>query len=329
MYDIQNRGSELKFTRHTIRIIPAVLVGILALANPAPPADAAAGHVQSVAAVEKANPALTDRILDIGTTGEGFVADARGLAIKINSAAVDGITLTKPGGASLIVTPPFAETAETGEYDGSGFLSYRNDNGSSTVTAVMKDGGVAIHSVIYNAASPHEYAYELGLPIGATIKQFDTGEVIIFDQHGDSLFLIAPPWARDAKGESVPTRYEVKGTTLVQVVDHSAKFEYPVVADPSIGGFYMSSYSWNSAHNRLTLVPTFAGGTFQPALVAIYGLAEVEGAVGNLSLSMDQQFICHCGGNTVLYLTGQTWDLETYRGTVSDPWAMFSSLCNW
>lgn len=57
----------------------------------------------------------------------------------------------------------------------------------------------------------------------------------------------AAPWAFDANGTPVPTHYEVQGSTLVQVVDHTgAGIAYPVVADPTFitgtnvwfGGFY-------------------------------------------------------------------------------------------
>lgn len=42
---------------------------------------------------------------------------------------------------------------------------------------------------------------------------------------------VAPAWALDANGESVPTQYRIEGTTLVQVIDHHGA-TYPVVGDP-------------------------------------------------------------------------------------------------
>ena len=41
------------------------------------------------------------------------------------------------------------------------------------------------------------------------------------------------PWAADAAGVSVPTRYEVRGDTVVQVVDFTQAHAFPVVADPN------------------------------------------------------------------------------------------------
>lgn len=49
-----------------------------------------------------------------------------------------------------------------------------------------------------------------------------------------SLGTIDPAWARDAAGRSVPTRYEINGNVLTQIVDRRAgDFAYPIVADPS------------------------------------------------------------------------------------------------
>jgi hypothetical protein len=42
---------------------------------------------------------------------------------------------------------------------------------------------------------------------------------------------VAPPWAVDANGASVSTRYRIEGTALVQVIDHHGA-ACPVVGDP-------------------------------------------------------------------------------------------------
>lgn len=59
------------------------------------------------------------------------------------------------------------------------------------------------------------------------------GAVTALDAEGFPVATAQPAWAVDAKGEPVPTRYEVEGTTLRQVVDHqSGDVAYPVTADP-------------------------------------------------------------------------------------------------
>lgn len=41
-----------------------------------------------------------------------------------------------------------------------------------------------------------------------------------------------PNRAVDATGQSVPTRYQIDGQSLVQVIDFTAATAFPVVADP-------------------------------------------------------------------------------------------------
>jgi len=41
------------------------------------------------------------------------------------------------------------------------------------------------------------------------------------------------PWAKDANGAAVTTRYRLEGNTLVQVVDFDQNTAFPVLADPN------------------------------------------------------------------------------------------------
>ena len=68
---------------------------------------------------------------------------------------------------------------------------------------------------------------------------------------------ISPPWALDAEGSEVPTRYEVQGSTLRQVVDHEGA-RYPVVADPEIS-FGLRAYVTFTLAETLS-IRTFLNG---------------------------------------------------------------------
>ena len=82
--------------------------------------------------------------------------------------------------------------------------------------------------------APTRHAFPLGGD-AARLKALPEGRVSILDASGEEIAMVDAPWARDADGREVPTRYEVDGTTLVQVVDHrSAAYRYPIVADPSV-----------------------------------------------------------------------------------------------
>lgn len=108
------------------------------------------------------------------------------------------------------------------------------------------DGTVQIATVIDTPSAPTRYEYEIDLPTGATLIALDGGARIV-DDSGEILGVFDAPWARDANGAQVPTRYEVTGATLTQVVDHGIAFAYPVVADPTYTTY---TFYWSKAQVR-------------------------------------------------------------------------------
>jgi len=284
------------------------------------------------AAVQRANPGAIERAVDKRSASRssavhGFFGRS---SIDVPTDPTDGIDIGVADGKNVNVSLPFADSAANAEQLSAGVVSYDNRNDSQTVPVVVDDGSVVIHTVIDSASAPSNYEYDFDLPEGSTFQLQPSGDVVALSDKGDFEFAIAAPWAKDADGNAVPTRYEVSGNELSQVVEHNESSAYPIVADPTIGGFYMDRYSWNAAGDRITIWPTFAGGTFNPALVGTYGWIELIQKTPKANTpSLNQQFVCHSSGNTVLWATGQTWDLETWRGTVSNPVDMFASLCNW
>lgn len=282
-------------------------------------------------AIKRANPLLfADQGPLRGPDGANAI-DLPRVSSQLPRLANEGVEISRPDGATLIVGLPFADRASAAIDLGGGAIGFDNQNGSVTVPIESQDGSVAIHAIIESELSPTTYDFTLDLPEGATIRTSELGEIFIVDEQGSTVFFVAPAWAIDALGKKVPTHFEVRGDTLSQVVEHSADYSYPIVADPSIGGFYMASYSWNAARDRLTLWPTFAGGTFPSGTVYSFGWPEVTGATSGTNLTMNQQFGCHAIGNLALWAAGQTWDLEAWRSVISNPLSMFSMPypCNW
>ncbi len=86
--------------------------------------------------------------------------------------------------------------------------------------------------LIHSHEAPTEYRFENAVPDGHTAELQPDGSVRFFDADGNESGGIASPWALDANGEEVPTRYTLDGATLVQAIDHEDA-AYPVVADPA------------------------------------------------------------------------------------------------
>lgn len=311
----------------------AALAGVLALGGNS--AALASGEVTddvaaAFAAVSQANPEAIAQAARFAATDDAVVKARLGrVDVTLPWDATAGVQMTRSdSGASLSLSLPFAEGAARATESRSGVAAYDNRNFSATVPVAIDDGTVAIHTVIEAAAAPTAYSYELTVAPGSTFEKWDSGEIVILDASGKFQFAIGAPWAKDANGASVPTHYDLDGTTLTQVVEHGPGSAYPIVADPTIGGFYMEWYSWNSAYDRITIQPTFAGYTFNSGLVATYGWQEVINAspLANQP-TLGQQFACHSIGNVATI--GQTWDLESWRRVISNPLEMFPTLCNW
>lgn len=57
------------------------------------------------------------------------------------------------------------------------------------------------------------------------------GSVRFLNGEGQVTGGIATPWAVDAKGQEVSTRFLLEGNSLIQIVEHEGA-TYPVIADP-------------------------------------------------------------------------------------------------
>ena len=115
------------------------------------------------------------------------------------------------------------------------------------------DGSIQILTVIDDASAPTEFAYPISVPGGARLSATDDGGAVVLDADGLVVAEIAAPWATDARGASVATRYEIRGSTLIQHVAHDAAgVVYPVVADPTL------SYLWWGIASKLTRAETKA-----------------------------------------------------------------------
>lgn len=238
---------------------------------------------------------------EYGLLDEGVApADTRRVAIPTDP--TDGITLTSSLGLSLTVDVPFADTARDGVRVGDSLI-YDNLNGSATVPLAKADGSVQIVTVIDTKEAPTRYEYQF--PAGVELVQGEQS-IAVLDADGAFLGGVAAPWAVDAEGTTVPTHYEVEGTTVVQVVDHAgAAFQYPIVADPWLGIdlYYAPSVTFPSGGYSINVQPTVWGGAYSGVEEVYMWWAhrdEVRTKLGSQSWrwtnTIQEQFYCHIAG---------------------------------
>ena len=95
--------------------------------------------------------------------------------------------------------------------------------------------GAQILVGVESREAPTSYAFDVDAPAGFAPWITPDGGVEIADAEGRPAVQLAAPWALDAGGRRVPTRFELRGGAITQVVDHRAgDFDYPIVADPKI-----------------------------------------------------------------------------------------------
>lgn len=123
---------------------------------------------------------------------------------------------------------------------------------SRDAVSVVSDGSgesAVVHAtaagaqILFSVESP---APSLSLDVETTtpngsrwVAQRD-GSLHLRDDSGVTAMVMGAPWAIDARGRALETRFAVDGNTITQLVD-SSDAQFPVVADPSLWWFVGTS----------------------------------------------------------------------------------------
>jgi hypothetical protein len=239
------------------------------------------------------------------------------------------VKLSADNGANVGIGLPFSSTASPAVKVRSGVVAFNNNNESSTALVVKNDGSIQITSIIQNATAPTIYPFELTIPEGMSLELLQDGSVVIRSHQGLALGGFAPAWARDAMGVAVSTRYELEGSTLVQVVNHKeAEYQYPIVADPWLGLDLVEKTTW--VGSTLQVYPTwwarFGAGWGARWSAWDEVLAKTPGSRENTP-SMRDQLYCHFDFVRFRAPNKTSWNLDLGRPYVSYE-VLVLNLCN-
>lgn len=215
--------------------------------------------------VEAAAPDVTTGVhTDAERTADGleYAVDSGVVTAPLEASApvsmeIDGVDyslgLPVTAGASLTSDDPSAPT-------------FDNNDGSST-SVLVKDSQITVASILSSVEAPEAYSYDYsGM---GEIRQDPTDGGVTVWRDGVMVSALYQPWAIDAAGAEVPTRYEINGSTLTQVVEHrGAAYAYPIVADPS-----QTLPGSNSYYAKIILNIDSAAGT---TIVSVYPAAGVN-----------------------------------------------------
>lgn len=214
--------------------------------------------------------------------------DAARVIVPRNPA--DGVSFSGSAGA-LKVGLPVTRSAGAAVGTSAGTVVYPDASSTADVAVQSIADGARILVTLDDASAPREYRFPLTLPPGAKItpKGDASGELeITTDQDGTTVVIgnVAAPWAKDAAGAAVKTRYRLDGTTIVQVLEPAADAAYPIVADPSVsaGWVIYVRYKKNEVRDKLDYVSNqsmFAAFLCAPvARLTALGAALCAGGLG-------------------------------------------------
>lgn len=138
-------------------------------------------------------------------------------------------SLTIEGSSINIGMPAEVATGKAQVTDTDMVVYQGTDIADPSVVVASAASSVAVQVVIPDETAPSRYTFEIG---GALPVLREDGRVELRDSAGAVIGEGQAPWAVDATGQAVPTRYEVHGQSLVQVVDFTSASAFPIVADP-------------------------------------------------------------------------------------------------
>ena len=165
----------------------------------------------------------------VATSDGSFSSHENGNVVDIPRDSSDPATIAN-GGVSIAVDLPSDDPA--GTRVGSTIV-YEGEAGSSAVAVQAIPDGLRAFVTIDDSSAAHSYPFPLSGDV-ARVDEDTDGGLILYDAAGAEIGSVGVPWATDANGASVPTHFNVVGTTVTQVVEFETDTAFPVVADPAV-----------------------------------------------------------------------------------------------
>ncbi len=153
------------------------------------------------------------------------VPDSQGSAL--GQATLDAGVVTAPTseGGEISLTLPDNNISSFGLDDYS-----TSDEGVSI--AVTDEGGGSFRSLLHIPSYNRVNEFEFSFSTDVSLEHLQDGGIVVRDEEGDILGTLAAPWAVDDKGDPVPTWYEIRRNSVVQIVSPNQSTQFPVVVDP-------------------------------------------------------------------------------------------------
>ncbi len=264
-----------------------------------------------------------------------FISDQGDLKIKTEGKKVRFQNKT---GINYTITMPLTKDhIDSKEVNGA--IVYSGTKANYDIVSQPIDGGSQLVINLKDESAPQSYDFVLSEDPTDTIAILSNGGAELKDKEGKVKVSILPPWAKDANGKTLPTKYNAQKTILTQEIDTSGAV-FPVVADPAWCGQSINSVNWINRDNQYSasINPTWCGRVVETDTWAAWGEFYNktpyhwtwnwnERAYGTSKYwSMFDQFKCHFANPIAAIVKGE-WNLEPHRPHVGIV-ETFKKQCN-
>ena len=187
----------------------------------------------------------------------GVVAQLGDGSIEVSTSPDQALALEGPTGSDVQVGLPGGSAP--GVVDGGSVVYPDVATDAAVVARPTADGAQAL-IVISDSSAPTEFAFPVRIEGARSELRPGPDHTVEVWEEGAQFpsATIAQPWATDADGNPVPTHFDIRGTSVVQVVDHRGA-AYPVVADPKF------TWGWLTGTAYLNRLETRSLKTFSAA----------------------------------------------------------------
>lgn len=282
-------------------------------------------------AVEAVAPTDLDALPLEESSGQLTVALEEGGSVATGVDPADGLSFVSADGVELTeVSLPGAEALSEAFVSDDRSVTFAGDSSTASVNILAAADAVRVSTVIESARQGESFSYDFGLAATVEIqedgsalvlKELDSTEVGNAAEVEQVVANVAAPWATDASGAAVETRYVASGGVLTQVVQHQrAGVNYPVVADPTFDSpnviqvrarfnraetASIASGGWGGVAGSITC------GSMAPVCALATGtLAYQAGIAQNSSPKRCVQVTA----TSPVIIPGLYWWVDTYRG---------------
>lgn len=179
----------------------------------------------SDAELDKKIEAITQSIDDIET--------ARNNDVRVPTSAADPVTVRGSDGSHIQIGLPGKGSADNEDNELTSIFA--GEQRATQVAIQPTTEGVRAIISIESKSAPERFEFPIDGDVSRLAIDSLDGSVMAFDRHDEPLGYFDTPWAFDNNGTPVPTHFEIKGTTLFQIVEHhGGDYSYGIRSRPRL-----------------------------------------------------------------------------------------------